>query len=538
MAKTITAVDTVAGHFSDLFAAVNSLISIMGTEIVTANSTVAGAGTTGNGFVTGILGGTTLVANTLRGGTVSTTTPLTLGSNTALAVGFNIISGNLTINAASLAIGANWIANSTGLFMGTLAVNTTSVAFGTTSLINTVAWLVGNSVANVTSNSVNFVCANATTKVSILPDSVFIGNSTVNATITAAGLSNVTISALNFGNSTANLIGNSTVLRIANTLGYVNVVPTAIYSGIVTITNTAILVGNSTVNSTTNATLMQVMNATGTANLTPQNLIIGSAIVNSTAFNTGASVVNATNIACGANVYFTTGTVLVGNATSYITSNSTLLQAVSGSGIANLTPTSLVIGAATVNSTVFNIGSWTANGTTVTMGANALLTTAGITVGNSTVNLIANSTTIQTGTVVHNSAGLFVGANIVVNATTIGIGTGRVVSTAQTDTMAVGYTFAPYNLGNMTNFTVNPTLGNYQYGTNHGAVTITAPGADGAVTILITNDATAGAITANSTQGWTIGSTGDAFTTTNGNKFLMNIVRINGVASYIIKALQ
>ncbi len=105
-----------------------------------------------------------------------------------------------------------------------------------------------------------------------------------------------------------------------------------------------------------------------------------------------------------------------------------------------------------------------------------------------------------------------------------------------TSTLTVGYTVTPNNLGNITSFTVDPALGNYQYGTNHGAATWTAPASDCAVNILVTNDGSAGAITF---TGFTVGSsTGDALTTTNGNKFLIQIIRINAVSTYIIKALQ
>jgi hypothetical protein len=105
-----------------------------------------------------------------------------------------------------------------------------------------------------------------------------------------------------------------------------------------------------------------------------------------------------------------------------------------------------------------------------------------------------------------------------------------------TATISKGYTLTPASLGNMTNFTLDPSLGNYQYGTNHGAVTITAPASDSAITLLITNDATAGAVTF---SGFTVSSSvGDALTTTNTNKFLVSINRINGTSTYLIKALQ
>src|SRR5580704_3949814 len=82
--------------------------------------------------------------------------------------------------------------------------------------------------------------------------------------------------------------------------------------------------------------------------------------------------------------------------------------------------------------------------------------------------------------------------------------------------------------GVLGNFTFNNGLGPHQCGQNNGAFTITAPAgawADGACTILITNDASAGAITF---TGFTVGSnTGDAYVTTNGFKFLLHLRTIS-----------
>jgi hypothetical protein len=111
------------------------------------------------------------------------------------------------------------------------------------------------------------------------------------------------------------------------------------------------------------------------------------------------------------------------------------------------------------------------------------------------------------------------------------------VQKASTGTISVGYTLTPNNLGTIASFTVNPALGNYQFGTNNGAFTLTAPSSDCAVDILITNGASAGAITF--AAGFTVGSnTGDPLTTANTNKFIISIRRINGVSTYVIKALQ
>lgn len=100
-----------------------------------------------------------------------------------------------------------------------------------------------------------------------------------------------------------------------------------------------------------------------------------------------------------------------------------------------------------------------------------------------------------------------------------------------------GYSISPYNNGNMGSgtFTFNPLNGNYQYAGNSGAVAIQTPSVDCAMDILITNTASAGAV---AFSGFTVGAAGDAFTTTNGHKFIVSIRRINGTPTYVVKALQ
>jgi hypothetical protein len=101
-----------------------------------------------------------------------------------------------------------------------------------------------------------------------------------------------------------------------------------------------------------------------------------------------------------------------------------------------------------------------------------------------------------------------------------------------------GYTFTANNIGNISSGTVtpDPTAQNYQYLTNNGAFTLAAPSSDCAIDILIINGASAGAITF---SGFSVGSnTGDTLTTTNGNKFLISIRRINGTSLYGITACQ
>lgn len=107
-----------------------------------------------------------------------------------------------------------------------------------------------------------------------------------------------------------------------------------------------------------------------------------------------------------------------------------------------------------------------------------------------------------------------------------------------TNTITKGFTLTPNNLGTVSSGTLTPNAanGNYQYYTNNGAHTMAAPAADSAMDLLVTNGASAGAITF---SGYTVNSnTGEPLTTTNGNRFIISILRINGVSTYFIKALQ
>jgi hypothetical protein len=101
-----------------------------------------------------------------------------------------------------------------------------------------------------------------------------------------------------------------------------------------------------------------------------------------------------------------------------------------------------------------------------------------------------------------------------------------------------GFRFTSYNGGTISSGTFTPDAynGNYQYYTNNGAHTLAAPANDCAIDILITNGASAGAITF---SGFTVSSSvGDPLTTTNTNKFIISIRRINAISTYVQKALQ
>jgi hypothetical protein len=105
-------------------------------------------------------------------------------------------------------------------------------------------------------------------------------------------------------------------------------------------------------------------------------------------------------------------------------------------------------------------------------------------------------------------------------------------------TLSGGANVTSNNLGTQTSGTLTINCGTcpLQYVTNGGAFTLAAPSNDGNCAVLVTNNGSAGAITF---SGFTVSSsTGDPLTTTNTNKFIISVMRINGTSTYLIKALQ
>ena len=108
-----------------------------------------------------------------------------------------------------------------------------------------------------------------------------------------------------------------------------------------------------------------------------------------------------------------------------------------------------------------------------------------------------------------------------------------------TNTLTVGYTYTPNNIGTVSSGTLtpNPALGNYQFYTNNGAHTIAVPASDCAIDLWMTNGATA--VIPTFSASYKIGAnTGDALTATNASVFIISIRRVNAVSTYTVKSLQ
>lgn len=117
-------------------------------------------------------------------------------------------------------------------------------------------------------------------------------------------------------------------------------------------------------------------------------------------------------------------------------------------------------------------------------------------------------------------------------------GGGSILYSNASTTTTVGYLFTSFSGGTISSGAYTPAAGsgNYQYYVNNGAHTLAVPAADSALDILVTNAASAGSITF---SGYSVGSsTGDSLTTTNTNKFIISVRKINGSSTYTIKAMQ
>ena len=111
-------------------------------------------------------------------------------------------------------------------------------------------------------------------------------------------------------------------------------------------------------------------------------------------------------------------------------------------------------------------------------------------------------------------------------------------SLTKTDqTLSGGANVTSFAISSSTGITIDCGKSPLQYVTRNAALNITAPSNDGSCIVNVTNASGAGALTF---TGFTVGSnTGDSSTsTTTGNIYSISIWRVNGVASYFVKALQ
>jgi len=157
------------------------------------------------------------------------------------------------------------------------------------------------------------------------------------------------------------------------------------------------------------------------------------------------------------------------------------------------------------------------------------------TTGNVTANIVNTGTLFATGTVNANS---FTTTSVAINSTMVSVSSSNVALLSANQNLAGGFTVTPYNIGAVISSPLVPdfTKGQYQYGGANSAININCPAADGGCDILITNGTGAGAITMNAA--FVAVAPGDSYATTAAKKYILSVRRINGVSTYIWKAIS
>jgi hypothetical protein len=386
-------------------------------------------------------------------------------SNTNTFTAVQTLNQNLIVNSATLSVGnttANITANTTELRVGNSTVNVSvnSTVFSGTannatnlggvaaaSYINTTGAYTITGVhtmnANLIANSATLSVGNTTANVTTNTTHIVVGNSTVNVSVNSTVFSGTSNNATNLGGVAAasyintsgaytitgvhtlnaNLIVNSAVLHVGNTIANV------------TVNTTHIVVGNSTVNVSVNSTAFSGIanNAnnlggqlpafyTNATNITtgtlpwsqaPSGTVNTSGAFTFTAVQTFNQnlIVNSATLSVGnttANITANTTHIVVGNTTVNVSINSTAFSGISnnannlGGQLPSFYRDATNINAGTLDfarlpaNAVFwsNTNTFTA---VQTLNQNLVVNSATLSVGNTTANITANTTELKVG---------------------------------------------------------------------------------------------------------------------------------------------
>ena len=93
----------------------NDVVNMLASEVVTANASLNGALTSGNGYVSGIFGASVIVAGQLRGGSVNASANVVMASNL------------VNMNDSIIIKSGNTVINTTAIVVDNLVVNTASI---------------------------------------------------------------------------------------------------------------------------------------------------------------------------------------------------------------------------------------------------------------------------------------------------------------------------------------------------------------------------------------------------------------------------
>lgn len=173
MAKNFNQIVIATDTFAQWLRLTNQMANAYKNVVTTATNT-AGDTTAGNAFVSGTIGGNTVVVNyQMRGGTVDTAANLAVVSNVTFSGANSTFISNLYVNSANLTVNANTFAiaglgggNSITITSGSSLTNSSLVSHyltiqGNTTVINSISFSNSVSISGAIrmSNSQSFVSA-------------------------------------------------------------------------------------------------------------------------------------------------------------------------------------------------------------------------------------------------------------------------------------------------------------------------------------------------------------------------------------------
>lgn len=309
---------------------------------------------------------------------------------------FTARNGGIINDKLAVLTGANtyFTANALGTFIGSVVVSNTNINVGSNVFLSSAALFIGNSTSNVVANSSTlFISASINVGTTVVNTShVFLGNSTVNST----------------SNNTTFRISNATSFTYQHALSY-HSQATASSAERTYWNHSQFIMGNTTFNAVV---------------LTNTNLLFTNGTVNS---NYGFAFANV-----GANVRLSTSELSIGNTTVNATVNSIQIAILGAAVNTNINTTAIALANSTQSATLapgsINVTS------SVNVGANVSLSTVAFLVGNSTVNSFSNSTAhvVQSAAAVATllSTSISIGANVSLTLSTLNIGNTTVNSVA------------------------------------------------------------------------------------------------------------
>lgn len=187
MSKNFNQIVIATDTFAQWLRLTNQMANAYKNVVTTATNT-AGDTTAGNAFVSGTIGGNTVVVNyQIRGGTVDTAANLAVVSNVTFSGANSTFSSNLFVNAANATINANTFAI-TGVGGGNSITITTGPSLTNSSLISHYLTIQGNTTVINSASFSNSVTVTGTLKAANTQSFI----TATNAILSTSGANSVT----------------------------------------------------------------------------------------------------------------------------------------------------------------------------------------------------------------------------------------------------------------------------------------------------------------------------------------------------------